>query len=104
MKRRMTPGMRNLAVWIVAAIVLAGIWLLAARSSLHFINPTSFLLIIAAAAAALTALLWWDTAAGADDAGTDDIGADDSAPGSVAPAPTGQPGPGSQPGPHSNGE
>ena len=29
MKRRMTPGMRNLAVWIVAAIVLAGIWLLA---------------------------------------------------------------------------
>ena len=104
MKRRMTPGMRNLTVWIVAAIVLAGVWLLAARTSLQFIDPTSFLLIIAAAAAALTALLWWDTAADADEAGTDDSGVDDSAPGSVAPAPTGQPGPAAKPGPTSNGE
>ena len=104
MRRRMTPAMRNLTVWIAAAIVLGGVWLLAARTSLHFIDPSSCLLIIAAAAAALTALLWWDTAADAGDAGADASGADDSAPRTAAPAPTGQPGGAPQPGPTSNGE
>jgi hypothetical protein len=67
MKRRITPGMRNLVVWAVAALVCAAIWFFAARPRLHFLDPSAFLLIVAAAAAVLTALLWWETASGADD-------------------------------------
>ncbi len=68
MNKVLTPGRRNLAVWLGTGMILGAVWLLAVRPRQHFIDPTQFLLILAAAAAALTALLWWETAGAAGDA------------------------------------
>jgi hypothetical protein len=65
----MSAAVRNAVVWAGVALVLAAVWYFGARTRLHFIDPSGFLLLIVAAAAALAGLLWWDLATG--DAGDD---------------------------------
>ena len=56
----MKSGRRNWVVWGVVLAIAAAIWFSAARTRLHFTDPSLFLIILAAAAAGLTALLWWE--------------------------------------------
>lgn len=56
----MTPRRRNFTVWAGVVAVCAALWFIAARTRLHFIDPTRFLIVVAIAAAVLTALLWWE--------------------------------------------
>jgi hypothetical protein len=53
---------RNLLIWAGVIAVVLGLWLFAARTRLHLVDPLTFIGYVAVAALCLTGLFWWGLA------------------------------------------